>query len=390
MKKRIGRTEKGRRFFFGRKKEERVWWQQTKTSGNKWAVIVTEGREFIVIQREILKDILVFFLGWGTKAKRQITKMLYRERGRYGGVFGHLGVGLLALLGIVLSNKAEALLFDNKKEVERAGVVLASDLAAQSTGTLASNKPRGQASEYRVTEGDTVSGIAQKFGVSIDTIVWNNNLKSVDDIKPGQMIAVPPVTGMIHKVKRGETIYAIAKRYQVDPQNIVDYPFNSFLDDESFSLATGQELIIPDGVKPEEKVTTVLYVAQTVAPIEGVVGEGSFTWPTSGKISQRFSWYHQAVDIANSRGTAVVAAQGGTVVSVGWGGGYGNRVIVNHGNGQQTLYAHLSAFSVNAGQQVGQGQLLGQMGSTGRSTGSHLHFEIITGSGKVNPLTVLQ
>ena len=132
-------------------------------------------------------------------------------------------------------------------------------------------------------------------------------------------------------------------------------------------------------------------VAQQVAPLAGVVGEGSFIWPTSGKVSQRWSWYHQAVDVANSAAPAVVASQGGSVTTAGWNrGGYGNYVIVDHGNGFRTLYAHLSLISVSAGQKVSQGQQVGVMGSTGRSTGVHLHFEVIGAGGRINPLTVLQ
>jgi murein DD-endopeptidase MepM/ murein hydrolase activator NlpD len=134
-------------------------------------------------------------------------------------------------------------------------------------------------------------------------------------------------------------------------------------------------------------------VARTVAPIPGVVGEGNFMWPTSGHISQKYYWYHQAVDIANASGPDIVAAQGGTVVTAGWNaGGYGNYVIVDHGNGYKTLYGHMVTGSmvVKAGDKVKQGQKLGRMGSTGRSTGTHLHFEVKTANGNVNPLTVLK
>ena len=260
--------------------------------------------------------------------------------------------------------------------------------------TLISNLSKGEITEYRVEEGDTVSSIARKFGVSIDTIVWENNLKSVDAIKPKQILRILPVTGMRYKVVRGETIYSIAKKFQVDAQNIIDYPFNTFTNDETFALSAGQELIIPDGIKPKEVIIdTQRYIARTVAPIPGVKGEGNFMWPTSGRITQKFYWYHQAVDIANQSSPDVVASQGGTVVTSGWnGGGYGNFVIIDHGNGYKTLYAHLlnNSIVVSAGQRVTQGQKIGRMGSTGRSTGTHLHLEVIGPRGKVDPLTVLK
>jgi murein DD-endopeptidase MepM/ murein hydrolase activator NlpD len=269
-------------------------------------------------------------------------------------------------------------------------------MAADNSGadTLVSELPKGETTEYRVANGDTVSSIALKFGVTIDTIMWENSLKTVDSIKVGQILKILPVTGVRYKVKRGETIYSIAKAYQVDAQNIIDYPFNTFSNDETFALSAGQELIIPDGIKPKEIILdTTRYTARTVAAIPGVVGEGNFMWPTSGTISQRYYWYHRAVDIANHNNPAIVAAQGGTVVTAGWNaGGYGNFVIINHGNGYSTLYAHMlnNSVVVQAGQVVKQGQKLGTMGSTGRSTGTHLHFEVKGPNGNVDPLSALR
>ncbi len=260
--------------------------------------------------------------------------------------------------------------------------------------TLVSQLPKGEITEYRVADGDTVSSIAQKFGVNIDTIMWENNLKSVDAIKVKQILRILPATGVRYKVKRGETIYSIAKAHQVDAQNIIDYPFNTFSNDETFALSAGQELMIPDGIKPKEVIIdSQKYASRTVAPVPGVVGEGNFMWPTSGSLTQRYSWYHRAVDIANRSNPAVIAAQGGTVVSAGWnGGGYGNYVVINHGNGYSTLYGHLlnNSMVVKAGQVVGQGQRLGTMGSTGRSTGTHLHFEVKGPGGNIDPLSRLR
>ena len=130
-----------------------------------------------------------------------------------------------------------------------------------------------------------------------------------------------------------------------------------------------------------------------MAPVPGVVGVGNFMWPTSGRITQRYSWYHRAVDIANASNPAIIASQKGTVVSAGWnGGGYGNYVVVDHGNGYRTLYAHMVTGSivVKPGQVVSQGQKLGLMGNTGRSTGTHLHFEIKGPSGNIDPLSTLR
>ena len=305
-----------------------------------------------------------------------------------------MSMGLLVFLAIGGAGKAEELVNQKRnKEAGGSGYLL---MAAEGVGgaeTMISNLPKGEMTEYRVREGDTVSSIAVKFGITIDTIVWENGLRSAEAIKAKQILRILPVTGIRHIVRRGETVYSIAKRYQVDAQNIVDYPFNSFTDDEVFALATGQELVIPEGIKPNEVIVdTQRHLARTVAPIPGVVGEGNFIWPTSGQISQRFSWYHRAVDIANPKTPEVLAAQGGTVISAGWGGGYGNYIIIDHGNGYQTVYGHLKngSLAVKAGDRVRQGQKIGIMGSTGRSTGPHLHFEIRTGGGNRDPLTILK
>ena len=335
------------------------------------------------------------FLGWSDDIKTILAKLMYRQRGRFSQSFVNASVAVMFFGAIVFSGKAEELISKTRnKEVGGAGyLILANDDVGAET--LISDLPKGEITEYRVEEGDTVSSIAQKFGVSIDTIVWENNLKSVDAIKPKQILRVLPVTGVKYKVARGETVYSIAKKLQIDAQNIIDYPFNIFTNDETFSLAAGQELIVPEGIKPAEIVIdTARYLARTVAPIPGVVGEGNFMWPTSGKISQRFSWYHPAVDIANASNPDIMASQGGSVISAGWnGGGYGNYVVIDHGNGFETLYAHMlnNSIVVKPGDRVRQGQKIGVMGSTGRSTGTHLHFEIkLTAGGKVDPLTRLR
>ena len=359
-----------------------------------WSTEVKLIQEFLKNEGVFVVGFLKKFLGWAEWIKVQVSKLMYRQRGRFSQSFVNVTMFTLFFLVILFSGTLESLVINNEgSETGGSNYLLA---AADKAGanTLISNLPKGETTEYRVQEGDTVSSISQKFGVNIDTIVWENNLKSVGAIKVGQILKILPVSGVKHTVKRGETIYSIAKDFQVDAQNIIDYPFNTFANDETFSLSAGQELIIPDGIKPKEVVIDrTRYVARTVAPIPGVVGEGNFMWPTSGSISQRYAWYHQAVDIANRSNPDVVASQGGTVVTARWNaGGYGNYVVIDHGNGYRTLYAHLlnNSMVVRAGQRVGQGQKLGSMGSTGRSTGTHLHFEVISDKGKLNPLNVLK
>ena len=333
-------------------------------------------------------------LGWAGIIKAAISKLMYRQRGRFSQSFVNGGMAALAFVVMVFSGKIESIIVSaNNKENQNNLMVLTANQDAVTTQLSSSNK--GEITDYRVKEGDTVSSIAVQFGVSIDTIIWQNNLKSVDSIKVGQLLQILPVTGVKHKVKRGETIYSISKYYNVDAQNIIDYPFNSFTNDETYALAAGQDLIVPDGVKPNEVIIdTQHYATKTVAPVAGVVGEGKFMWPTNGTITQKFSWYHSGVDIANHDGPDVVAAARGTVVTAGWNaGGYGNYVMIDHGNGYKTLYGHMVTGSivVQAGQVVKQGQKIGRMGSTGRSTGTHLHFEIRpTAGGFIDPLSMLK
>lgn len=334
-------------------------------------------------------------LGWSGYIKDVLTKLMYRQRGRFSQSFVNISMAGMTFLAIAFSGRIEQIIIGGGggENVGSNYLIMAAD-GVGGANTLVSELPKGEITEYRVMEGDTISSIAAKFGVSIDTIMWENELKNVDAIKPQQILRILPITGVKYKVKRGETIYSISKAHSVDAQNIVDYPFNTFANDETFSLVAGQEIMIPDGVKPKvQQIDTARYAVRTVAAIPGVVGEGNFMWPTSGKISQRYYWYHRAVDIASREGPTIVASQGGTVITAGWNaGGYGNYVVIDHGNGYQTLYGHMLANSVvvQAGQKVSQGQKIGIMGSTGRSTGPHLHFEVIGPSGKLDPLAVLK
>jgi len=203
------------------------------------------------------------------------------------------------------------------------------------------------------------------------------------------------VTGVVHVVKSGETIYSIAKRYNVSAQAVVDFPFNEFTNDETFALAIGQQVVVPDGEMPNEPILSPRgnSLANILTPNAGTVSPtGNWLWPAAGRITQSYRPWHKGLDIANKDGGQILAADSGTVVVAGWpdNTGYGNRVLVSHGNGTQTLYAHMSKFSVVAGQTVKKGDVLGWMGSTGRSTGTHLHFEIRSASGNMDPAAALR
>ena len=318
-------------------------------------------------------------------AKSGGAHFLYHQRGRFTRPVSHFSVGILVVLVIGLSP------FISWDKIEFGGNE-SRVLGIVDASFTTNLQGRGGIAEYQVVEGDTVSSIAQKFGVSLDTIRWVNNLKSVDDIKPGQALRILPISGVLHSVRRGETVYSIAKIYDASPQSIVDFPFNTFINDETFALAVGQELIVPNGVMPKVKLWSKPVVSLPTAEVPPTSRRGEFVWPTVGKISQGYFWYHRAIDIANPAAPVVVASRGGTVLSAGWNfpQAYGIHIIIDHGDGYKTLYGHLSSVAVSPGQSVLRGQVIGQMGSTGRSTGTHLHFEIRTPKGNVNPLGYLK
>lgn len=266
----------------------------------------------------------------------------------------------------------------------------------QDTQTDISVKPRSEVIEYTVKSGDTLSSIAKAHGISVDTIKWANNLTDVNSVKPGETLKILPVTGVSHTVKSGDSLESVAKKYEADSQAILDFPFNDVPDD--FKLKVGQLLIVPDGSPPEIKVVPKAkpqpqFLAQGPAsPVFNAGGGARFVWPTNGTITQYFAWYHHGVDVANRSAPAIAAADGGTVVVAGWPDnyGFGNRVVVDHGNGYRSLYAHMSNIYVSVGQTVSRGQVLGQMGTTGRSTGIHLHLEIYYKGVPLNPLSILK
>ncbi len=332
-------------------------------------------------------------------AKDGIVDILYRKRGRYTRPAMH--VVTLGLIFVAVTIGPLVFAKSVEGEVEIREDVIQPSLYGTSFYTQQAEEVRqyrgGEVISHFVADGETLSTIAERYGLSVETILWENNLDEKTAIKVGQELRILPADGVRHKVARGDTIYSIGKKYGLEAsevQKIVDYPFNEFLNDETFALAVGQTLVVPDGVKPEEKkIVPRTTRSLALTPDAGsVTAQGSFVWPTSGSISQGYRFYHKAIDISNRGGGNILAADSGSVVVSGWpdNSGYGNRIMIDHGNGFVTLYAHLSSIQVKEGQRVNRGDVIGQMGSTGRSTGTHLHFEIRQGGSLLNPSDYLK
>jgi LysM repeat protein len=241
-------------------------------------------------------------------------------------------------------------------------------LVSETTPTgdvLGTYKPEAdQISIYEVRKGDSLSEIAKMFGVSVNTIRWAND---VTTIKEGQILTILPVTGIKYTVKKGDTVASVAKAYKADADEIMAF-------NDISALVAGQNIIIPDAEAPSVSKGT------GTASSGGGSTSGYFIRPVKGGVRTQGIHGHNGVDLASYAGAPILAAASGEVIIArgdgGWNGGYGNYVVIKHANGTQTLYSHLSKVSVSAGTSVKQGAQVGTMGNTGKSTGTHLHFEV--------------
>lgn len=256
--------------------------------------------------------------------------------------------------------------------------------------TVPEAEPRVTIDVHVVKPGETVLGIAAQYGLQPETIMWANPAieSNPDRISIGDKLNVLPVNGVLHTVRNGDTLSAIAAKYKVEMEAITGYEYNQ-LADAAANLTAGQELIIPGGEKPLVAQQVVTY--NSSVPASATKGSGAFAWPASGNVSQGYWGGHAALDISSWTGSPVKSADGGHVIYVGsgWSSGYGNHIIVDHGNGYTTLYAHLNSIFVNVGENVGKGQQIGSVGNTGNSTGPHLHFEIRYQGVRRNPYSFL-
>ena len=354
-------------------------------------VLISVFFEIIGDSFESLKDSIVKKMFWGRgsflKYAVQIATII-----------------VVVILSISYVYRAPSIINANEEELDYISVAEGDTLAMNATLNTAIPKDRERRGieEYTVMNGDTLSTIAAKYEVSVQTIKWANNLTS-DMVKPGQKLEIPLTDGVLVTVKKGDTLSSLAKKYSGNEQAIAD--FN--LLDYPFILSEGQKLVIPEGKmpappKPVYAAAPKTYVSGSTSSVRsysvGVADPsvGKFLgWPVAGKsakISQNYRGrLHTGIDIADRNLPNILAAADGTVIFAGCssvcpplGSTYGGReyawsIQIDHGNGYTTWYAHLKNIYVRSGQTVKRGQAIGQMGSTGRSTGPHLHFELRKG-----------
>jgi LysM repeat protein len=282
--------------------------------------------------------------------------------------------------------------------------------------TILPTQPRLEISQYEVQVGDSVFEIAKKFNLNPETILWGNYYVLADDVhrlQPGQTLNILPVDGVYYEWHTGDGLNGVADFYGVPVDDILDWTSND-LDRNTIgdyanpNIAPGTWLVIPGGVREFVSWSAPRItrddpaVAKTFGPgfcgeiMEGPVGNGTFVWPSVERYLSGYDYSpetnHYGIDIAGSTGYALFSVDAGVVVYAGWNDwGYGNTVVIDHGNGWQSLYAHMDSLNVGCGSFVYQGDVIGALGNTGNSSGPHLHFELRSDLyGKVNPWNFLQ
>lgn len=276
--------------------------------------------------------------------------------------------------------------------------------------TTVPTRLRYEVSKYTVQQGDTLFGIAEKFNLKPETLLWGNQLVLGDNphnLRPGQELNILPVNGTYYRWQAGDGLNGVSQFFGVKPEDIINFPGNN-LDEASIgdyanpNIAAGAWLVVPNGRRefvtwsaPEiprsnPAVARVLGPGACSSVVDGPIGIGAFIWPANAHFLSGFDYSpstnHYGIDIDGETGDPLYAGDNGVVVYAGWNDwGYGNVVVINHGNGWQTLYAHMNTYNVGCGQHVFQGSPIGTIGSTGNSTGSHLHFEMLYNGAKVNP-----
>ncbi|MFA6522027.1 MAG: peptidoglycan DD-metalloendopeptidase family protein [Patescibacteria group bacterium] len=251
--------------------------------------------------------------------------------------------------------------------------------------------PRDSVETYTVQSGDTLSIIAEKFGITLNTLLWANSLTVRSVIRPGSTLKILPVTGVSHTVKSGDTLTRIASKYKADAAQILAYNKLASAND----LTVGETLIIPGGeiiyVAPVKTTPTISQIISPSGSSNAVATAAGMIWPSDLHIiTQYYSWVHNGLDVDCGYTNQNYAAADGIVTKSGWYSGYGYLVEITHDNGIVTRYGHHKSLFVSAGQSISQGQPLGVCGTTGRSTGTHLHFEVRVNGATTNPLSYIR
>lgn len=272
---------------------------------------------------------------------------------------------------------------ESGREIDENGNVLNAD-GSSAVVPAADFRQKVTFSEYKVRSGDTISGISRKFGLSnISTLIAVNGISNVRQLKSGQNLKIPSTDGLVHSVKSGDSLSSLSVKYGVTVEDLLDVN-----DLESQVLTAGQILFIPGARLSSETLRMAM-------------GE-LFTWPLKGswRLTSNYgrradpftgvTSFHTGIDMAMPSGTPVYSSMSGKIESVGYTNIFGNYVIIKHVNGYQTLYAHLTKSLVKSGQNVAQGAKIGLVGSTGYSTGPHLHFTVFKNGKLVDPMTVLK
>lgn len=261
---------------------------------------------------------------------------------------------------------------------------------------------RSENIDYFIQAGDTLGAIAEKFDITVNTILWANNLTWSSTIKPGAKLVILPSSGIDHDVIKGENLTNIAKKYQANVDKIIVFNNLTNISD----IKSGDVIFIPEGIKPTKVVSSYKAPAVSSKPktkAENIFSDEDlpsasdlsintkFLWPLlSHRITQYFSWRHTGLDIGDKVGNPIYATDDGKVERSGWSKGYGYNVVINHGNGLQTLYGHASQLLVKDGETVSRGQVIALIGSTGWSTGPHLHLEVRVNGVRKNPISYIK
>lgn len=330
-------------------------------------------------------------------AKDYVVRKVIWSRGRLGRAVATFVVMTAAFAIFLAGEVFNGSRFVNSQEPSADYITNTSDVVVPkntATTLVPENRKRTEVFAYKVESGDTISSIGSKFKVSIDAILYVNNLSDDSILRVGQTVVIPPISGLTHKVASGDTLASIGLKYGVSAQVVAD--FNYILDTNR--LAVGSELIVPGAKVPERPTSSYLPAPSTFATrvvSDETASKNFCVWPSTVRIiTTYFTWYHNGLDVATPlRGgmPPLFSCTGGTVTRAGWDPwGLGLHVRISHGGNYETIYGHMSRIDVGVGDKVDRGESIGLMGSTGNSSGPHIHFIIKYKGVPQNPLNYMR